>query len=45
MVDLDKLCREYFQKYEIDEKQKTAFDSIKSVYPFNKYEYVFSYFL
>lgn len=45
MVDLDKLCREYFQKYEIDEQQKTAFDSIKSVYPFNKYEYVFSYFL
>lgn len=24
MVDLDKLCREYFQKYEIDEQQKTA---------------------
>lgn len=24
MVDLDKLCMEYFQKYEFDEQQKKA---------------------
>lgn len=45
MVDLDKIISEYEKENKITKQQMEVFKNSKSVFPFNKYEYFFSYLL